>query len=247
MQPLWSDLKGLRTNRNRSDKTGKTAKTETVLENVAKRNARNKDTEIISLKSMAAALKNRTKWPNVSGPQMNPILACRPGSKHGKSNSFARTELRPKRRLKWFENADAKRINGVRERKKVEKFPFWQQQRTRTYFPIKKFTVFFSVSRFFLLLLQWYTNYSFPLYVTFVCDYLIAIDMLIFWQIKRFLHILLAIFFCENEWMALVSTKLSCRGKFFCQTEKNLSLWTKKNTSKGPHRGFFVYNSKQLK
>ena len=149
MQPLWSDLKGLRTNRNRSDKTVKTEKTETVLENVAKRNARNKDTEIISLKSMAAALKNRTKWPNVSGPQMNPILACRPGSKHGKSNSFARTELRPKRRSKWSENADAKRINGVRERKKVEKFPFWQQQRTRTYFPIKKFTVFFLFHVFF--------------------------------------------------------------------------------------------------
>ena len=91
---------------------------------MAKRNARNKDTEIISLKSMAAALKNRTKWPNVSGPQMNPILACRPGSKPEKSNSFARTELRPKRRLKWSENADAKKINGVRERKKPENFHF---------------------------------------------------------------------------------------------------------------------------
>ena len=88
------------------------------------KNAKNNDTAIISLKNTVAAPKNRTKWPNVSGPQMNPILACPPGSKPEKSNSFARTELRPKRRLKWSENADAKKINGVRERKKAEKFPF---------------------------------------------------------------------------------------------------------------------------
>ena len=152
MQPLWSDLKGRRTNRNRSGKTVKTEKTETVPENVAKRNARNKDTEIISLKSMAAALKNRTKWPNVSGPQMNPILACRPGSKPAKSNSFARTELRPKRRSKWSENADAKKINGVRE-EKSQKISILTTTKNQNLFSHKKnsrffflFPVFFSSS-----------------------------------------------------------------------------------------------------